>query len=156
MKFKKTSFLLLVFLCLSCAGIKSADYDYKPSTFYAEKVVLISIDGLSSEVLLKTFPDLIKVFVENGSYSWKARSVFPSQTVPAHISMISGVVVLSHGFISNWMPFSSKISVPTIFSTAHSYGVFTATVFESHRLDKIFALQKGMDIESAGTQLRLQ
>ena len=66
-----------------------------------KKVILLSIDGMRPDGLLKcNAPSLINV-IKNSSYTFKAKSVSPTVTLPCHMSMVLGVEPKRHGIISN-------------------------------------------------------
>ncbi len=95
----------------------------------AKHVILVSLDGLRPDALLQAETTNLRTLWQGGAYSWHAQSVFPTATLPAHSSMISGVPVEKHGVTWNgWDPKLGYISVPTIFSIAHHAGLNTAIV----------------------------
>lgn len=66
-----------------------------------KKVVLISIDGMRADGLKacgNTFLDELKKI---SSYSFDAKTVFPSITLPCHLSMFHSVPPERHGTLSN-------------------------------------------------------
>ncbi len=93
------------------------------------KVVIISVDGLRPEALLQADAPNIKALAQRGSYTWKAQTVFPSVTLPAHASMLSGYPPEAHGITWNdYQPARGTITVTTIFSLAHTAGLRTVMV----------------------------
>ena len=95
----------------------------------ARHVIIVSVDGLRPDALLQAETMNLKGLWKGGAYSWRAQTVFPSLTLPAHASMISGVTIEKHGVTwNNWDPAKGYISVPTVFSIAHQAGLTTAVV----------------------------
>jgi predicted AlkP superfamily pyrophosphatase or phosphodiesterase len=92
-------------------------------------VIIISIDGLRPDALQQAETMNLKALWKGGAYSWRAQTVFPSITLPAHASMLSGVTIDKHGITWNdWQPSRGFITVPTVFSIAHEAGLTTAAV----------------------------
>jgi predicted AlkP superfamily pyrophosphatase or phosphodiesterase len=71
-----------------------------------QHVILISIDGMASDYLTRAdalglkIPNLRQLQSE-GTTAEAARSVMPSVTFPAHVTMITGVNPSRHGVVSN-------------------------------------------------------
>ena len=71
-----------------------------------QNVVLVSIDGLSSELYLRADELGLKIphlrrLIREGSHAQGVESVMPSLTFPAHVTLITGVGPLRHGVIAN-------------------------------------------------------
>ena len=93
------------------------------------KVVIISIDGLRPDALLQADAPNIKALAQRGSYTWKAQTVFPPVTLPAHASMLSGYPPEAHGITWNdYQPARGTITVTTLFSLTHAAGLRTVMV----------------------------
>ena len=98
-----------------------------PDEPVSRHVILISLDGLRADALQAADAPRIKQVLKIGSYCWQAHSVYPSETLPAHASMFTGLSPAKHHVKSNhWYLRQSTISVPTIFSMAHDAGLSTA------------------------------
>ena len=67
-------------------------------------VLLISIDGLRNEDLSKTNLNLpsLKSLRERGSFILNVESVYPSQSLPAHATIVTGMFPSDHGIVSDW------------------------------------------------------
>ena len=67
----------------------------------AERVLLISIDGLAPRFITPaTMPNLCAL-ARSGASCFTARTVVPPLTVPAHASMFRGVEPAIHGLVDN-------------------------------------------------------
>jgi hypothetical protein len=60
-------------------------------------VVLISVDGLRPDAITAADAPVMTRLMEHGAWARSARTVLPSQTVPSHVSMLTGVDVPVHG-----------------------------------------------------------
>ncbi len=70
-----------------------------------QKVILISIDGMRPDGFLNCKNEFIHKMMEIGSYSLEASSVFPSVTLPCHMSIFHSVPPERHGITTNiYMP----------------------------------------------------
>ena len=103
-----------------------------------QRVVIISIDGLRPDGLLHSNIPRISVLINGGAVSYTAQTVFPSVTLPAHASMLSGRCVSKHGI--NWddyEPDKGYLQGPTVFSIAHDAGLWTVMVVGKEKLKTI-------------------
>ncbi len=64
-------------------------------------VLLLSIDGFSSEYLTKHKPKHLLQLANNGLSASSLTSVFPSKTFPNHLSIVTGKYPAEHGIIAN-------------------------------------------------------
>ena len=65
----------------------------------AKKVILISVDGLRPDAIANTkYLDMLK---KKGAYTLTAQTVYPSKTMPAHMSMFHSVSPTVHGMSTN-------------------------------------------------------
>lgn len=94
----------------------------------ARHVIIISIDGLRPDVLLRARTPAIRQLMRNGSFTFYARTVDMAYTLPAHISMLTGVVPERHGVTWNNHIEEAYSNVPTIFDLAKKHGYTTAAV----------------------------
>ena len=65
------------------------------------KVILISIDGMRPDGFLKCGHPFTNKLMEISSYSLKTQTVFPSVTLPCHMSMFHSVPPERHGITTN-------------------------------------------------------
>jgi len=69
------------------------------------KVILISIDGMRADGLLKCGNPYLEELKKIASYTFDARTVFPSVTLPCHMSLFHSVPPERHGTTTNtYMP----------------------------------------------------
>jgi len=104
----------------------------------AQRVMIISIDGLRPDGLLQSKIPRISALINGGAASFTAQTVFPSVTLPAHASMLSGRCVSKHGI--NWddyEPDKGYLQGATIFSVAHDAGLKTIMVVGKQKLETI-------------------
>ena len=66
-----------------------------------KKVVLISIDGMRPDGLLKCGNPFVEEMMKVASYSLEAKTVFPSITLPCHLSLFHSVPPERHGTLNN-------------------------------------------------------
>jgi predicted AlkP superfamily pyrophosphatase or phosphodiesterase len=133
--------LLLAFLCGLVFGSPSLaqEKSSRPA------VILISIDGLKPEYVLKADAHGLKIpglrrFLREGAYSTGVRGVVPTVTYPSHSTLITGVAPGRHGIYANttfdplrknnggWYWYAEDIKVPTLWDAAAEEGLTTANV----------------------------
>jgi len=102
------------------------------------RVVIISIDGLRPDGLLQASSPNILALARRGSYTWQAQTVFPSVTLPAHTSMLTGFLPEAHKITWNsYRPEAGTVGVPTIFSLAHEAGLRTVMVVGKEKFEHL-------------------
>jgi predicted AlkP superfamily pyrophosphatase or phosphodiesterase len=111
----------------------------------AHRLVVVSIDGLRSELLLRPDDFKLKIptlrkLISMGASAKGVESVFPSTTYPAHATLVTGVPPRVHGIYSHldsrdpsasarpWHWFARALKVPTLWDAARSAGLRTASV----------------------------
>src|SRR4026208_1400028 len=93
----------------------------------ADHVLVISIDGGKPGVIAQSRMPFLKRLVAEGACTWTARTIFPSITLPSHVSMLTGVGPARHQILWNvWKPEAGVVKVPTIFSEARKLDLLTA------------------------------
>ncbi len=85
------------------------------------RVVLISVDGLRPDALFYAPASNLQALACRGAYSWRARTIGHSYTLPSHASMVSGFPPESHGLFHNDLR-PGYIAVPTVMSAARRAG----------------------------------
>lgn len=101
-----------------------------------EHIVIISVDGMGSDVLAAAEAPNIDKLVAGGAFSANAQTVKISEILPSHASMLSGVVPEKHGIL--WgVPYIGwpGMNGPTLFSVAHEAGLSTAMVFGKQKMN---------------------
>ena len=66
-----------------------------------EKVLLISVDGMRPDGLQTCGNPFVKELEKRCSYTYEAKTVFPSVTLPCHYSMAHSVTPQRHGILTN-------------------------------------------------------
>jgi predicted AlkP superfamily pyrophosphatase or phosphodiesterase len=66
-----------------------------------KKVILISIDGMRPDGVQNCKNPYVEELKRIGSYTFNARTVFPSVTLPCHMSMFHSVPPERHGIMTN-------------------------------------------------------
>lgn len=97
----------------------------------AERVLVISVDGLRPDLLLRCNTPVMHALFEGGSYTFWAKTVPQSITLPSHTSMLTGVSPRKHGIEWNRdLPLTRPIypATPTLFALAKKAGYTTAMV----------------------------
>lgn len=109
-------------------------------------VILISISGLRSD--FANDPSAYRLHIPNiqslrseGSYAYGVESVYPSQSIPAHVTIVTGVLPADHGIMSDrafdeqtgtqtetshWM--AEEIKADTIWTAASREELTTAAI----------------------------
>ena len=104
----------------------------------ARRVLILSIDGLRPDAIpLAPMPNLTAL-MQNSAYSLTAQTTFPSATLPAHVSMLSGQCPDKHGV--NWndyLPENGYAQVTDLFDLAHAAGLQTVMYVGKEKLQQI-------------------
>jgi predicted AlkP superfamily pyrophosphatase or phosphodiesterase len=126
---------------------KNAQPPAKPTPpKFTSHVILISISGLraddlnNAETLRLNIPT-IRALRAKGSYAVGVESVYPSQSSPAHVSIVTGVLPADHGITSDFpfdektgaqsaKPhfFSAEIKIDTLWDAAKREGLSSAAI----------------------------
>lgn len=94
-----------------------------------ERVILISFDGLGSNVYRQSDMPNLESIKKRGVFSLNAKTVYPSITLVAHMSMLTGLLPEHHHVDWNdWQPQKADLAVKTVFDVARSKGFITAMV----------------------------
>jgi hypothetical protein len=123
----RRSFILIVLSLLPMTTISAA-----PTTRPVEqirRVLIISIDGLRPDLLLRAETPNVRKLLNEGSYTFWARTCPASTTLPAHVSMLTGVTPEVHAIMWNAdLPLSRPVypAAPTLFQVAKRAGYKTA------------------------------
>src|SRR5207248_4166515 len=84
----------------------------------AARVIVISIDGLRPDLLLRGDMPTARALMAAGSFTMFARTIADPYTLPAHVSMLTGVPPEPHGITWNDYTEDSYPDVPTLFDLA--------------------------------------
>jgi hypothetical protein len=106
----------------------------------APRLVIVSIDGLRPDSLSASGAATLLGLAARGTFTWTARTVSPSTTVPSHVSMLSGYPPSFHRITwDDWRPEKGYSPVPTILQHARAAGFRTSLVVGKEKL-KILAI----------------
>lgn len=97
----------------------------------AQRAVIISIDGLRPDVLLRAEAPNIRRLMRNGAFTFWARSTAVSLTLPTHVSLLTGVEPQVHGIHWNAdLPLAEPVypRYSTVFELAKKAGYSTGAV----------------------------
>lgn len=104
----------------------------------ARRVLILSIDGLRPDAIsLAPMPNLTSL-MNRAAYTLSAQTIFPSATLPAHTSMLSGLCPSKHGV--NWndyLPENGYANVTDIFDIAHAAGMQTVMYVGKEKLRQV-------------------
>jgi predicted AlkP superfamily pyrophosphatase or phosphodiesterase len=116
-------------LLILLAWTRSACAQTHPTTRpHIARAAIISIDGLRPDVLLRADAPSIRALMQRGSFTMWARTVHEAYTLPAHVSMLTGVTPQRHGVTWDDYIEDSYPQVPTLFERAKRAGFTTGVV----------------------------
>ncbi|WP_443971389.1 alkaline phosphatase family protein [Sphingobium sp. CR28] len=117
---------------------------YPTGSAHAESLLLVSIDAMGPDYILKADELGLKVptlrsFMKDGSYAKGVRGVVPTVTCPSHASIVTGVTPSKHGitgndplksdgFASVLCTFASDIKVDALYDAAARARIETGSV----------------------------
>ena len=111
----------------------------------AEFALVITIDGLRADAILKADAPNLKALIKEGSYTPSAKTVDPPKTLPSHTSLVTGLVPKKHlTFINEWIEDMGYVEFDTIFTLAKKEGFSTAMFVGKDKLNFI-AVPKSID-----------
>lgn len=102
-----------------------------PTHPLATRVLLVSVDGLRPDVLLRARTPALHALMARGTFSMWARTTAVAVTLPSHVSMLTGVPPAKHGVVWNsGLPFDHPVwsRYATLFEIARHAGFTTALV----------------------------
>jgi arylsulfatase A-like enzyme len=106
----------------------------------AQRAVIISVDGLRPDVLLRADAPRIRALAASGSFTYWARSTPHSITLPTHISMLTGVEPQAHRIMWNdELPLAEPVypKVPTLFELGKKAGYSTGIVTGKRKFEAV-------------------
>ncbi|MCS7252808.1 MAG: alkaline phosphatase family protein [Armatimonadota bacterium] len=102
---------------------------------FAERAIIITVDGLASWVLKLADAPNIRQLMNHGCYTLNARTVRPSATLPAHVSLFTAVPPSVHGFdFDSYIPERGYVQRRTLFTFARAKGLSTAMIVGKKKL----------------------
>jgi predicted AlkP superfamily pyrophosphatase or phosphodiesterase len=93
-----------------------------PTPAAPPRVALVSIDGLRADIVNAENTPNLWGLVARGAYSFSAQTIFPSNTLPGHASMLTGVEPTVHGITFDEYTDTFEFSTPTALSLVHAAG----------------------------------
>jgi len=116
-------------LLAACGGAPLPASPVAPTPAAPVRVVVVSIDGLRPDAVQQVSPPNLSALTRKGAYTWRAQTTMPSNTLPAHTSMLTGYLPTRHGITwDDYLPANGALKVPTIFLAARRAGLRTALV----------------------------
>ncbi|MSU23459.1 MAG: alkaline phosphatase family protein [Opitutus sp.] len=124
-----------------------------------EHIVIISVDGLRPDRLLLANSPVMHAMVQEGAYTFWAKTTAVSITLPSHVSMLTGVNPRKHKIEWNDdLPLKEPVypKQPTIFEMAKKIGYTTALVSGKAKfgpltkpgtLDYVFMPEKDLEVD---------
>ena len=102
------------------------------------RVLILSIDGLRPDAIELTPMRNLQTLMKEGAYSLVSQTIFPSATLPAHSSMLTGLCPDKHGVDWNdYLPDRGFASGTDIFDLAHAAGLRTVMVVGKEKLRQV-------------------
>ena len=100
-----------------------------------DHVVVISIDGLRPDAIDHYGAKTLQRLRAEGASAERARTIYPSKTLPSHVSMLTGVTPDVHGITWNSDRTASMgvVSSTTVFELAKQAGYTTAGFFSKSK-----------------------
>jgi predicted AlkP superfamily pyrophosphatase or phosphodiesterase len=105
----------------------------------ASRVLILSIDGLRPDAILAApMPNLLNLMQTSAAYSLNAQTIYPSATLPAHSSMLTGLCPSKHGVDWNdYLPEKGYANGTDIFDLAHAAGLQTVMYVGKEKLRQV-------------------
>jgi hypothetical protein len=98
----------------------------RPTVAPAERVIIISLDGLRGDAIGRYAPPTLSRLAAEGAFTPAARTVVPSLTTPAHVSLFSSVPPEEHGVFGDDLEFTEEMAgLDPLFRNASRRGVRT-------------------------------
>ena len=109
-----------------------------PPTVGVKRVLIITVDGLRSDVInLAPMPYLTALML-NSAYTLDAQTIIPNTTLPAHTSMLDGMCVLKHNVRwDEYIPQNGYAIGTDLFDLAHAAGFKTVMIVGKEKLRQI-------------------
>jgi hypothetical protein len=82
----------------------------RPVEAAAKRVVLVSVDGLRADALERYAPPNLMRIAAEGAFTTRARTVVPSLTAPAHLSLFSSVPPEEHGIYGDDIEYTEAMA----------------------------------------------
>lgn len=125
-----------------------------------ERVLLIVMDGMRSDSIWdgEHAPFLLGLAQNSAAYTWQAKTVKPSKTIPAHTSLFTGNDVPTHGVLDN-LPYKDQaidegivLEQATIFTRLKDSHPEAVTLFVGGNKALLYFLQPVLDDDKVYTR----
>lgn len=103
------------------------------------KVLFIMLDGCRPDALQQANTPHLDSLSQNGAYTWSARSVMPSVTLPCHSSIFRGISPEKHGVGADNVFNPTAAAFPSIIDLASQAGKHTAMFYSWEQLRDLSA-----------------
>ena len=102
------------------------------------KVLLVVFDGCRPDALAEAHTPHVDTLWQTGAYTWSARTVMPSWSLPTHMSMFRSVTPEKHGVHDNvFQP--TAAAFPSVIDVAHQARLKTALFYSWDELRDLAA-----------------
>jgi len=116
---------LITIATIALAALTNAGTAAAKNTPKPEHLIIIGIDGLSSEGFEQAYMPFTKSLLERASYTTKKRSVLPSSSAINWATMFNGSCPELHGFL-NWGTQTAELEQRTVTETGNFPTIFTS------------------------------
>jgi arylsulfatase A-like enzyme len=104
----------------------------------ARRVLILSLDGMRPDAIAQAPMPKLTTLMQNGAYSLTAQTIYPSGTLMAHASMLTGLCPAKHGVDWNYYnPILGFAKGTDLFDLAHEVGMKTVMVVGKQKLVQI-------------------
>ena len=104
----------------------------------ARRVLILSIDGLRPDAIGLTPMKHLQKLMQSAAYSLNAQTVYPSVTLIAHASMLTGMCPSKHGVDWNdYLPERGYAQGTDLFDIAHAAGLKTYMYVTKKKLEQL-------------------
>jgi predicted AlkP superfamily pyrophosphatase or phosphodiesterase len=103
------------------------------------KLLLLILDACRPDGLAQARTPHLDSLWQTGAYTWTARSVMPSVTLPAHMSMLRGVSPEKHGIGDDNVFVPGAAAFPSVMDIAKQAGLHTAMFYSWEQLRDLAA-----------------
>ena len=102
------------------------------------RALIISIDGFIPDTIELTPMRNLQALMQESAYSLVAQTIYPSSTLPAHSSMLTGLCPDKHGVDWNdYRPNKGYANGTDLFDLAHAAGLRTVMVVGKEKLRQV-------------------
>jgi predicted AlkP superfamily pyrophosphatase or phosphodiesterase len=107
-------------------------------------VIIVSCDGLRHDAVNRGMMPRLEALAANGARAAVARTILPSMTLPAHASMLTGLVPGRHGLMlqNSYLPELGQIRAANVFTHVAAAGWRAVAIVGK---EKLWHLARGCD-----------